>query len=48
MFENLIIMVKMICFSYELSKDSGYELSLEGKKKGLSPEEAMEELFGRR
>lgn len=45
MIENLIIMVKMICFSYELSKDSGYKLELEDSV-GFSPPEAMKQLFG--
>ena len=45
MIENLIIMVKMICFSYELSKESGYKLDLENSV-GLTPQEAMKQLFG--
>jgi hypothetical protein len=45
MIENLIIMVRMICFSYELSKESGYTFDLE-QSKGISPQEAMAQLFG--
>jgi hypothetical protein len=40
MIENLIIMVRMICFSYELSRESGWALN-----RGMSPAQAMKVLF---
>lgn len=45
MIENLIIMVKMICFSHQYSKESGFP-SLDNDKV-VSPQQAMQILFGR-
>lgn len=47
MIENLITMVKMIAFSFELSRESGYQVGLRVKV-GVSPREAMEILFIRK
>lgn len=44
MWENLITMVRMICFSYKYSQESGYSVDLK-EKHGVSPEMAMELLF---
>jgi hypothetical protein len=45
MYEYLIIMVRMIVFSYEYSKESGYAVDLD-ERRGISPQDAMLLLFG--
>lgn len=44
MYENMLIMVRMICFSYRYSEESGYKLSLDARV-GVSPQDAMRLLF---
>lgn len=42
--ENMLIMVRMICFAYAYSEESGWELGLDNRT-GVSPQDAMRLLF---